>query len=222
MWGSSRRTPHKGELMATYPIRTTQRSLRSWFAAEPSRFVRERSPRRTIFWASIAVIGIVLTILVLLNMDAVAEMLGGRRRGRTALLGAVVLPPALVVVAIVFQFLWVHRFRVPGGGVIGSDELFIVPASLDVRDAFRAFAAGGTNPEGVIEAMRFLDLHRVDARTQTGQKIVVLSASPDDCVTFAGVLRMDAEKKGVLWIAQEPLTITDEHFFDPRKLRPTR
>lgn len=205
----------------SYPIRTTHRSLRSWFAAEPARFTRERSPKRTIFWAIVSLIGLVLTVVVLLDPAAVTENFAGRRRAGAAVLGAFVLPPALIVCGIVFQFLWIHRFRIRDGGLIGRGELFIVPHQLDVRDAFRAFAVGSTDPDRVREAMRFLDSHKANAEAQTGNKIVALSASPDDRTTFAGVLVMDPRRKGVLWINQEPLTISGEHYFDPRALRPS-
>lgn len=167
------------------------------------------------FWAVVAVVGLILTVLVLLHPEAPGDAFGGRSRGGMAILGAFVLPPALVVIGVVFQFVRVHRFRVRGGGVIGRTQLFIVPASLDVRDVFAAFTVGGRDLEHVRGAMTFLTANAIDARVQTGQKIVVLQASPADRVTFAGVLRMDERERGVLWIDQEPLTITGEHFFDP-------
>lgn len=199
----------------TYPIRTKPRSLRDWFASEPERFTRERSPKRSTFWAVVGLVGLVSTVLVLLNPDAVIDALGGTRRSGLAMVGAFVVPPVMVVLGVVFQFVWAHRFRVRDGGVVARGVLFIVPESLDVRDAFEAFATGGTSPERVYQAMRFLSANKVDPQVQTGQKIVALEASPADRLTFAGVLRMDRTKRGVMWIDQSPLTIAGDHFFDP-------
>lgn len=203
----------------TFPIRTTSRSLRAWYASEPERFTRERSPRRTIFWAIVALVGAVLTVVVLLDPQAVADVFGGRRRAGLAILGAFVIPPALIVCGIVFQFVWIHRFRVRDGDLVTRSTLFIVPGDLEVRDAFAAFSRGGTDPDGVRQAMRYLIDHAVDSRVQTGAKIVALAAATTPATTLAGVLRMDERKKGVLWIHQEPLTMTGEHAFDPRALR---
>lgn len=201
-----------------YPIRTKFRSLRDWFAAEPTRFTRERSPKRMVFWGIVAVVGLVLTVLVYLNPEAVIEFFGGRRRGGMAVLGSFLMPPAMIVVGIVFQFYWVHRFRIKGGGVLQGDQLFIVPGDLDVREPFRALAVGGQDLDGVRQAMRYLQSHQVDPRHDRGQKIVVLTESPDDRTTFAGVLRMDETKRNVLWINHEPLTLTGEHYFKPQEL----
>lgn len=107
------------------------------------------------------VVGLVSTVLVLLNPDAVIDALGGTRRSGLAIVGAFVVPPVMVVLGIVFPFVWVHRFRVRDGGV------------------------------------------------------VALEASPADRLTFAGVLRMDRTKRGVMWIDQPPITIAGDHFFDP-------
>lgn len=186
----------------------------------PERFVRERSPGKTVFWAIVGVVGIVLTALVYLHPEAVVDMLGGRRRAGAAILGALVAPPALIVLGIVFQFVNVQRYRLRDGGVVRRGDIFVVRGDLDLRPALAAFRVGAEDEAGVRAALASLEASRVDPRVETGQQIVAFPEARQDRTAIVGVLRMDASDKGVLWIDEPPFEVAGDRYFEAASLRP--
>lgn len=203
--------------MPTFPIRTRSRSLHDWMRASPEQFERERSPRKTVTWGVIAGVGAVLLALALLLPGAVVEVLHGGRRPGLAVLAAYLVPAAMLVTGVVMQW-FSFRYRVRGGGVVRSGELFVVAGGLDLRGALDVLARGTRDPQ--LEAtIAWLEAQRVDPRVEVGNQMVAIASAPESRRLWVGLLRMDARRRGDLWIDAEPVEVAGDAWFDVVAMR---
>ena len=194
--------------MSFTPLRSKSRDLSAWFATRPDLFESERSPRKTMTWAFIAMIMVVLALLVYLNPLATVELMGGRIRSGLAIVAAFVMPPVIFVVCIVMIFVGAKRWRVKGGGVLRNAVIHGYAAGFPIEQVLSSIRTGRADSAGVIAALAALQKNRADER------LLTIWTSETDRAMYVGVLRVDGNK---VWIDSEPFAVDPNRYFDARQ-----
>lgn len=191
--------------MSFAPMNSRSRSLGSWFATHPDRFVAERSRRQMIFWAAVAATMVVVAVVVYLNPEATVELLGGRVRSGLAMAGVFALPPLIFVVCVVMIARRKQRWRVRGGGVLTNPIVAGVDAGFPT--ALLVSAIRGGSDDQIMSELTAAHRRLGDDR------IVTVFASEPDQVMYVGVLRVDGNS---VWIDEEPVRV--DRFVDLKRL----
>lgn len=198
--------------MSFTPLRSRSRNLYTWFATRPDLFVSERSPRKSATWLVIAGLMGVVMLLVYLNPESTAELLGGRVRSGLAIAGAFFLPPAVFVAGIVMFFVSARRWRIKGGGVLTNPVIHGVAAGFPLDQTVSALQRGSSDSAGIVAALKDVIEHRGDDR------LLTIWTSDADRAMYIGVIRVAAKE---LWIDSEPVAVDPALFFDAKELNRT-
>ncbi|MDF2559225.1 MAG: hypothetical protein K0R99_671 [Microbacterium sp.] len=195
--------------MSFTPLRSRSRSLSPWFATRPDLFVAERSPRKSATWLVIAALMVIVMLLVSLNPEATAELLGGRVRSGLAIAGAFFLPPAIFVASIVMFFVGARRWRIKDGGVLTNPVIHGVPAGFPLDQVVAALERGSADSAGIVAALKDVIAHKGDDR------LLTIWTSATDRAMYIGVIRVDGKD---LCIDSEPIALDPALFFDAKDL----
>ncbi|MGO2112160.1 MAG: hypothetical protein ACTH31_11155 [Pseudoclavibacter sp.] len=189
------------------PISSKTRGLQPWFATRPDVFTRERSPRKTTTWAIVGGLAAILTVIVLVNADAVPEILGGNRRSGLAIIGAFAFPPAIAVFSLVMMLVGANRWRVAGGGVLKNSVVLSFGRAFPVERLLAAVRTGTDSSE-------IIDTFRAAEKDPGRDVVLTVWSSKEDRVLYAGVLRVDGNR---VHLDREPIAVSGERWFDAKE-----
>lgn len=201
-------TSHYADRMTFTPIQSKSRSLNPWFKSRPDLFTPERSPKKTTTWGIIGGIALVGSILIFLNPAAVAEALGGSRRSGMAIIGAFVIPPAIVVLSAIMLLIGSRRYRLKDGDVMVNPISGMYGPVYPIQETVTALYNARADNATALSYLKPLTVPK-----QTNRMLQVWS-SPASQHLFITILRIEGNQ---VFIDQEPMHLGPDRYFDAKK-----